>query len=151
MTTQSLALTPRKKTQKTTNPKFLPMCFSLGVVVRCRSVFTEYITLRPYGQRLLKLFCSWDRKKLETHVVVFLVANKDEATEGKSRHRSARVANVPRERATMQHVCVCMFVLYCVVFVVCSLIVCVCCCIAFVLCLIVDSRLFSCVVCSMRH
>ena len=36
-----------------------------GVVVRFRSVFTENITLRFYGQQLLMFFCSWDRKGLE--------------------------------------------------------------------------------------
>ena len=43
-------------------PKFVP----LGVVVRFQAVVAEQITLRPYGQQLLKLFCSWDRKKLNT-------------------------------------------------------------------------------------
>ena len=46
-------------------PEFLPKFFPLGVVVRFRSVFAEHIILRPNGQQLLKLFCSWDRKSLE--------------------------------------------------------------------------------------
>ena len=33
-------------------------------------MFSEHITLGPYGQQLLKLFCSWVRQKLGTHVVV---------------------------------------------------------------------------------
>ena len=32
---------------------------------RFRAVVTGNVTLRPYGQQLLKLFCSWDRKSLE--------------------------------------------------------------------------------------
>ena len=48
---------------------FLAVFFPLGVVVRFRTVVAENITQRPYGQQLLKLFCSWDRKNLE-HVVV---------------------------------------------------------------------------------
>ena len=38
MTTQTFALTPRSNT----NPKFLPMLFPFGVVVRFRAVFTEH-------------------------------------------------------------------------------------------------------------
>ena len=44
---------------------FLPMLFALGVVVRFRAVLAENIILGPYGQQLLKLTCSWDRKSLE--------------------------------------------------------------------------------------
>ena len=55
------ALTPREKQL----PKFLPIVFPVGVVVRFRKVVAENITLRPYGQHLLKLFCPWDRKSLE--------------------------------------------------------------------------------------
>ena len=59
-------------------PKILPLplekkndfrnlfrCFvcPVGVVVRFRAVVAENITLRPYGQQLLKLFWSWDREK----------------------------------------------------------------------------------------
>ena len=57
MTTQHIALTPREK--------HLRHLFPLGVVVRFRAAFAEHITLRPYGQQLLKLFCSWDGNNLE--------------------------------------------------------------------------------------
>ena len=40
--------------------------FPLGVVFRFRSVFTEHITLRPYGQQLLKFVCSWYRNNSES-------------------------------------------------------------------------------------
>ena len=50
--------------------KFLPMFFTLGVVVRFRAVFAGNITLRPFGQQLLMFFCSWDGKKLGAHVVI---------------------------------------------------------------------------------
>ena len=39
--------------------------FPLGGVVRFRAVVAEHVTLRPCGQQLLKLFCSWDRESLE--------------------------------------------------------------------------------------
>ena len=45
-------LTPREEQLL----KFLPMCFPLGVVFRFPAAFAEHITLRPYGQQLLKLF-----------------------------------------------------------------------------------------------
>ena len=61
MTTQNVALIPRDQT----NTKFVLMLFSLGVVVRFRALVAEHIILRPYGQQLLELFCSWDRKSLE--------------------------------------------------------------------------------------
>ena len=61
MTTQTVALTPREQQF----PKGLPMCFPLGVVVRFRAVVAGNITLRPYRQQLLKLFCSWGTKSLE--------------------------------------------------------------------------------------
>ena len=67
MTTQHFALTPREQTTK-----FI-LFFPLGVVVRFRAVFTGNITLRPYGQKLLKWFRSWDRKSLEHVVVIFWV------------------------------------------------------------------------------
>ena len=52
---------------------FLPKLFPLGVVVlRFRAVFAEHITLRPYGQSLLKLFCSWDRKSLEHKLSLYV-------------------------------------------------------------------------------
>ena len=47
------------------SPKFLPMLFPLGVVGRFRVDFAEHVTLRPYGQQLLKLFCSRDGESLE--------------------------------------------------------------------------------------
>ena len=46
------------------------MLFPLGVVVGFRLVVAENINLRPYGQQLLKLLCSCDRKEIGTHVVV---------------------------------------------------------------------------------
>ena len=77
MTTQHIALTPRERKLPKLFQKFCP----LGVVVRFRAVFTENISLRPYGQQLLKLFCSWDRKKLGTHVIAicWVVINKTDS------------------------------------------------------------------------
>ena len=60
-TTQSFALTHRK-----THPKFLPICSPLGVAFRFRALVAENITQRPYGQQLLKCFCSWDKKTWNT-------------------------------------------------------------------------------------
>ena len=58
VTPQNLALTPWEKRL----PEFLPKFFPLGVAVRFRAILAGNITLRPYGQQLLKLFCSRDRK-----------------------------------------------------------------------------------------
>ena len=52
---------PWRKELEKSLPKFAP----LGVVVRCRTVVTEHITLRPCRKQLLKCFCSWDTKSLE--------------------------------------------------------------------------------------
>ena len=52
---------PYRKQTSEVSSEVLP----LGVVVWFRASVTENITLRPYGQRLLKLFCSWGRKSLE--------------------------------------------------------------------------------------
>ena len=41
-------------------------------LLRFRAAAAENITLRPYGQQLLKLVCFWDREKLGTHDVVVL-------------------------------------------------------------------------------
>ena len=56
-------------------PKYLPKFFPLGVVVRFRAVFTESLTVRPYGQQLLKFFRSWDRKVLQ-HTFLLSHANR---------------------------------------------------------------------------
>ena len=71
-TTRDFALTCRENNFRS----FLRCVFPLGVVVRCRYVFAENLTLRPYGQQLLKFFCSWDRKSLEHVVVVFWLAKQ---------------------------------------------------------------------------
>ena len=47
---------PRPTLEKR-HPKFIPRLFPFGVVVRCRAVVAGNITLRPYGEQLLKLFC----------------------------------------------------------------------------------------------
>ena len=54
LTAQSLALT--LEDIQGLFQTFVP----LGVVVRLRSVVAEDVTLRLYGQQLLKCFCSWD-------------------------------------------------------------------------------------------
>ena len=62
--------------QRKTLPRFLSICFPLGVVVRFRAVFTESMTLWSYGQQLLKFVLLLGLKKLGTHVVVvFWVVN----------------------------------------------------------------------------
>ena len=75
MTTQSVALTPREKRNMMYTYIYIyiyifPKFFPLGVVIRLRAMFAENITLRPSGQQLLKLLCSWDSKTLGTHAVV---------------------------------------------------------------------------------
>ena len=70
LTTQYFAL------EKTTSKVCFSKHFILMVVVRLRAVFAENITLRPYGQQLLKLFLLLGQKKLGTHIVViFQVVN----------------------------------------------------------------------------
>ena len=61
LATQNIALTPREQNIRSF---FWSVC-SLGHVVRFRAAFAEHIPLRPYGQQLLKFFCSWDRTSLE--------------------------------------------------------------------------------------